>query len=128
MLENLDFSFSVLNKLKLFSTNIISGIGSWVTSVAPPSIYHKDTVAYSFQKLSLLLPLLLDNIYIVNNHILHAWGSIWARFLIINSVTALLLYSIKGKLTFSNTTVFRYYYSNSGKHKATLTFTISKFG
>ena len=28
MLENLDFSFSVLNKLKLFSTNIISGIGS----------------------------------------------------------------------------------------------------
>ncbi|MEH2252300.1 hypothetical protein [Nostoc sp.] len=33
-----------------------------------------------------------------------------------------------GKLTFSNTTVFRYYYSNLGKHKATLTFTISKFG
>ncbi|MEH2237571.1 nSTAND1 domain-containing NTPase [Nostoc sp.] len=28
MLENLDFSFSVLNKLKLCSTNIISGIGS----------------------------------------------------------------------------------------------------
>ncbi|WP_335115457.1 Fe-Mn family superoxide dismutase [Nostoc sp.] len=29
MLENLDFSFSVLNKLKLCSTNIISGIGSY---------------------------------------------------------------------------------------------------
>ncbi|WP_404824194.1 helix-turn-helix domain-containing protein [Nostoc flagelliforme] len=28
MLENLNFSFSVLNKLKLYSTNIISGIGS----------------------------------------------------------------------------------------------------
>ncbi|AUB42439.1 Neopullulanase [Nostoc flagelliforme CCNUN1] len=28
VLENLNFSFSVLNKLKLYSTNIISGIGS----------------------------------------------------------------------------------------------------
>lgn len=30
--------------------------------------------------------------------------------------------------TFSNTTVFRYHYSNLGKHKATQTFTISKLG
>ena len=33
MLENLNFLFSVLNKLKLFSTNIISGIGSYRNTV-----------------------------------------------------------------------------------------------
>lgn len=39
MLENLDFSFSVLNKLKLFSTNIISGIGSVNTIVLSPLLF-----------------------------------------------------------------------------------------